>query len=148
MKKKIIVIVMMSFLLLNMVGCESDEEQGNYVTGESIDLTEMSDTMSYVSLTNILMDPYANSGKKIKLKGKYTINIDENTGKEYPTCINEDATNCCFVMIEFLQGKEAKYPDDYPEVDESIIIEGIFEIYEDNEKKYCRLSDAIVEVIE
>ena len=57
----------------------------------------------------------------------------------------QDATACCAQGMEFVWGDGSHvYPDEYPEEDAEVIVEGTFETYteERDENLYCRLKDA------
>lgn len=63
----------------------------------------------------------------------------------YFSCIIVDATACCSQEIEFVLSGEHAYPDDYPEEGSEIVVQGIFNTYEENGYMYCQLKDAVME---
>lgn len=69
-----------------------------------IDLREMSATMIYSEVFNMMMNPDEYSGKKIRIFGMYT-HYHSPDDKYYFACIVKDATACCaqdwslFLMI-------------------------------------------------
>ena len=110
-----------------------------------IDLTQMSSTMVYAEVYNMMVDPQAYEGKKIKLGGSYYAEFFEETGKYYHFIVIDDATSCCQQGMEFLRNGEYSYPDDYPESDAQIEIAGTFTHYEElGEIYYCVVTDDII----
>lgn len=79
------------------------------------------------------------------MNGSFSVYEDEGTGKVYFACMIADATACCSQGIEFTLSGEHVYPDDYPEVGSEIVVQGIFETYEENGYLYCQLKDAVME---
>ena len=60
----------------------------------------------------------------------------------------QDATSCCAQGMEFVwENGTHIYPDEYPEDNAEIVVEGTFETYkeEGDQNLYCRLSDAILQ---
>ncbi|WP_049946103.1 hypothetical protein [Butyrivibrio sp. WCD2001] len=103
-----------------------------------VDLTAMSSTMIYAEVYQMMMTPGMYVGRKVKMQGLYDIYHDDNTGKDYHSCIITDATACCAQGIEF-ELADGNYPGtDVPEV----TVEGIFNTYEENGAMYCTLTDA------
>ena len=112
-----------------------------------IDLTQMSSTMVYAEVYNMMVAPEAYEGKKIKLDGSYYAEFFEETGKYYHFIVIDDATACCQQGMEFLWNGEYSYPDDYPEVDAQIEITGTFTHYKElGEIYYCIVTNEIAVV--
>lgn len=114
--------------------------------GIDIDLTQLSSTMVYSEVFNIVSDPESFVGKVIKMQGMFTMYHDEATDKYYYGCIIQDATACCSQGLEFVPLNATVYPDDFPEQMSTITVTGTFSIYEEGEYKYMTLKDAYMEV--
>lgn len=110
--------------------------------GIDIDLTALSSTMVYSEVYNMMYYPGDFIGKTIKMSGMYDVYHDESTGKYYHACIISDATACCSQGLEFELTDEYAYPDDYPRIGEIVCVTGVFDTYQEGEKKYCTLRDA------
>ena len=106
-----------------------------------IDLTELSETMMWATLTNILSDPEAYVGQTIKMSGYFAC-IADDPNSVYCACLVKDAPGCCTQGIELDFPDEWVYPDDYPRADEDITVFGIFDIYEENGLYYWTLRNA------
>ena len=107
-----------------------------------IDLTEMSSTMVYSEIYNIISNPQAYSGKKIKIRGSFIDYLDPASGNRYFSCVVQDATACCSQGMEFLLTDDYKYPDDYPADGSEICVMGTFSTYYEGEYMYCTLKDS------
>ena len=76
------------------------------------------------------------------------LHITRLTKKYYFYCVIQDATACCAQGMEFVWGDGTHiYPEEYPEDNAEIVVEGIFETYreEGEDNLYCRLSDATLQ---
>ena len=106
-----------------------------------IDLVGMSGNVVYSEVFNIMSDPEAYVGKKIRVEGLASSFFDYGTEKGYYSCIIPDATQCC------AQGIEYQFKDDrgtYPADDSTIIVTGIFSPYDDDGYTCYALMDAEV----
>lgn len=110
--------------------------------GIDVDLTDMSATMVYSEVFNMMMEPEKYMGKTIKMNGMYTVYFDEEAEKRYHACIISDATACCSQGIEFELTDDYSYPDDYPEEAADICVVGVFDTYKEGESTYCTLRKA------
>ena len=99
--------------------------------GVDVDLTQLSSTMVYSEVYNMVFEPEKYIGKTVKMKGIYAVYHDEAKDKYYHACIITDATACCSQGIEFELCDDYKYPDDYPEEADDICVTGTFDIYKD-----------------
>jgi hypothetical protein len=84
------------------------------------------------------------------MNGLYYAGYYEPAAKHYHYCIIQDALACCAQGIEFIwRNGSHVYPDEYPEENAKIVVQGTFETYrEDGDGNlYCRLKDATMEVI-
>ena len=105
-----------------------------------IDLTKLSSTMIYSEVYNMMSNPDEYIGKTIRMDGNLA--VFKYPERNYYTCIIQDATACCQQGMEFLWKGEHKYPDDYPKEGDGIIVTGVFDVYFEDQVKYCQLKDA------
>lgn len=126
-------------------GCGGSEE-AKIPDHVDLDLTEMSSTMVYSEVFNLMNEPDDYLGKTIKMKGQFAVYVDKNTGENYYACIIQDATACCAQGIEFETADTGmKYPEDYPEQGDEIEVTGVFEKYDETlDPNYCILRQAIM----
>ena len=112
------------------------------------DLTEMSSDMVYATVYQMMMEPEKYEGKTFRMEGIYYTVYSEQTKKYYHYCIIQDATACCAQGMEFVWDDGSHvYPDEYPEENADVIVEGTFETYTESgdSNLYCRLRDASLE---
>lgn len=112
------------------------------------DLTQMSSDMVYATVYQMMVMPEEYEGKTFRIDGNFYATYYEATKKYYFYCVIQDATACCAQEMEFVwEDGSHIYPDEYPEDNAEIVVEGTFETYkeEGNQNLYCRLSDAILQ---
>ena len=117
------------------------------VTGSGefdVDLTVISGLLVYSEVYNMMAYSEDYVGKSVKMKGIYTIYIDDVTGALYHSCIVQDATACCATGIEFELTDDYAYPDDYPKEGDEITVSGVFDTYDDGGYTYCTLRNAVL----
>lgn len=107
-----------------------------------LDLSNMSGTVVYAQVYNMMCDPDSYLGKVIRMAGYYNYFDDQAHGIVYHACIVPDATACCAQGIEFVWAGEHLWPDEYPEIGTDIIVTGRLELYEEDGMKYLHLVDA------
>ena len=96
----------------------------------TVDLTMLEKNTAFAEMYAIYISPEDYEGKKLKMRGSfiYMQEFDDNNTpipeKYLPACVISDPMGCCNVGIEFYLGENYKFPDDYPEVDEIITLEG------------------------
>lgn len=132
-------------------GAQSVETAGfaNNLSTVDYDLTEMSSDMVYATVYQMMMEPEKYEGKTFRMEGIYYMVYSEDTKKYYHYCIIQDATACCAQGMEFVWDDGSHvYPDEYPEENADVIVEGTFETYTESgdSNLYCRLKNASVEV--
>lgn len=113
------------------------------------DLTEMGSDMVYATVYQMMMEPEKYEGKTFRMEGIYYTVYSEDTKQYYHYCIIQDATACCAQGMEFVWDDGSHvYPDEYPEENADVIVEGTFETYTESgdSNLYCRLRDASMEV--
>ena len=125
----------------------ADEDDPSQI---DIDLTQLSSTMVYSEVYNMMVTPEDYVGKTVKMNGLFTLYFQmfDDEGQpdlNYPyyfACVIEDATACCSQGIEFELAGEHSYPDDFPDLGSDITVIGTFEIYEENGYEYTHLAGA------
>lgn len=106
------------------------------------DLTIMSGDMIYATVFMMMSDPDFFQDKKVKMRGQYYAAFYEPSGLYYHYCFISDAAGCCQQGIEFAVDKKFKYPDDFPQDGEDILVTGTFEKYFEDGRIFIRLKDA------
>ena len=151
--KKVICVLITAVMLASISACGSKSASSNLsrssraaeigsVSGKPIDvdLTQLSSTMVYSEVFNMMMSPDDYVGKIVKMQGTYTVYDGEI--RKYHACLIADATACCAQGIEFQLTQEYQYPDDYPKEGELITVIGIFDVYKEGSYQYYQLSNA------
>ena len=137
---------------------ESNKDTEDTISGEEdvrntdgtvdYDLTQMSSDMVYATVYQMMVTPEEYEGKTFRIDGNFYATYYEATKKYYFYCVIQDATACCAQGMEFVwEDGSHIYPDEYPEDNAEIVVEGTFETYkeEGDQNLYCRLSDAILQ---
>ncbi|WP_455493524.1 hypothetical protein [Eubacterium sp.] len=153
--KKIIAIILALVLTLSFVACSKNSdknENSNSKTTTSItettraeakpvdlDLTELSRTVVYSEVYNMLITPDDYKGKIIKMKGQFNQYTDEEKGKIYNSVIIPDAAACCQQGLEF-ELSDKTNPNF--EQNTEITVVGTFDTYSDGKYLYCYLKNA------
>ena len=106
------------------------------------DFSRMEKTMMYTQIYNMLKTPDKYKGKVVRMQGTFGHYYDEKTGKHYFGCVVMDATACCSTGMEFSRKGRHSYPENYPKIDEPIIVTGRFSSYKEGKKLFCELADA------
>ena len=108
-----------------------------------VDLSVMDSDMIYATVYQMMSDPEQYVGKTFRIEGKFYVTYDEMTKNQYYYCVIKDATECCAQGLEFVWGDGSHiYPDEYPTDGTEVIVEGTFELYMENDSRYCRLANA------
>lgn len=118
-------------------------------TAEStfVDLTALSSTMVYGEVFAMMSSPEDYVGKTVKMQGIFSKGQlyaagSLNDGGTVFACVIQDATACCAQGIPFELAGDHTYPQDYPELGDTITVVGTFEIHEQEGMQFCRLRDA------
>ncbi len=106
-----------------------------------LDLSEMSGTMVYSEVYNIMTKPDDYIGKTIRMNGAFA--TDDN--EIYYFCIIKDATACCQQGLEFVWPGQHTYPTDFPDTGADITITGTYKIDEIDGITYTYLEANSVE---
>lgn len=118
-------------------------------TAEStfVDLTALSSTMVYAEVFAMMSSPEDYVGKTVKMQGIFSKGQlyaagSLNEGGTVFACVIQDATACCAQGIPFELAGDHTYPQDYPELGDTITVVGTFEIHQQEGMQFCRLRDA------
>lgn len=124
----------------------SESVQGSVNAPEAavdVDLSVMDSDMIYATVYQMMSDPEQYVGKTFRIEGKFYVTYDEMTKNQYYYCVIKDATECCAQGLEFVWGDGSHiYPDEYPNDGTEVIVDGTFELYMENDSRYCRLANA------
>ncbi len=104
---------------------------------EVFDITGLTGNMLFAEVFNMVAAPAEYVGETIRMKGTMYVFTDPDTDKVYNSCFMRDAMGCCSQGFEF-ELAEGKYPAE----DTPITVEGVFDIYEEDESTYCILRNA------
>ena len=128
---------------------EQTETAPSKDTGESafVDLTALSSTMVYGEVFAMMSSPEDYVGKTVKMQGIFSKGQlyaagSLNDGGTIFACVIQDATACCAQGIPFELAGDHTYPQDYPELGDTITVVGTFEIHQQEGMQFCRLRDA------
>lgn len=113
-----------------------------------VDLNNLNANVVYSQVFLMMTEPDKFIGKRIRMSGQFNVYAAEegnpSGATEYYAIIIADAQACCQQGIEFVWPGHT-YPEGFPEVKSNASVTGIFEVYEENGKKYCRLIADTVE---
>lgn len=152
--KKIIAIILALVLALSFVACSKNSDKNDNSNSKSttkatkttteaksvdLDLTQLSSTVVYSEVYNMLITPDDYKGKIIKMKGQFNQYTDDETGKIYNSVIIPDATACCQQGLEF-ELSDKTNPNF--EQNTEITVVGTFDTYSDGKFLYCYLKNA------
>ncbi len=148
--KQVICLAMLCLMALSLSACSSStaDTGSEIATAASeplivdLDLSELSGTVVYSQIYNMMYEPESYLGKVIKMAGYYSAYEDTERGVVYHACVIPDATACCAQGIEFVWAGAHAWPDDYPEGGTDIIVTGRLETYDEDGHMYLHLVDA------
>ena len=107
-----------------------------------VDLNNLNANVVYSQVFLMMTEPDKFIGKRIRMSGQFNVYAAQDGNPsgvtEYYAIIIADAQACCQRGIEFVWPGHT-YPEGFPEVKSNASVTGIFEVYEENGKKYCRL---------
>ena len=147
MKKKYLAWMAIVMIALTGIftGCGSSADEAakeEKASRVDVDLTQMSSTMVYSEVFNMVNEPDDYLGKMIKMEGTFALYHDENTGKDYYACIIQDATACCSQGIEFELSEDYKNPGSLMTEGDTVTVVGEFDQYTEGDLVYYTLRDA------
>ena len=144
MKKRICLLLALLLALLAFSACGGDDPSGESVLypkkSIDLDLSKLSSTMLYAAITNMVSSPESYLGRVVRVTGDFLIYND--TTRDIYSCLVSDATVCCAQDVEFVLEGNPTYPDDYPEVGQTITVTGVFDTYVEDGYTYCHLIHA------
>ena len=105
-----------------------------------LDLTQLSSTVVYAEVYNMLVVPENYTDKIVRMTGEYQEYTDEQTGELYHSCVIYDALACCQQGVEFVLTD-----GDYPEEGTPITVVGRYETYTTPYYDYFHLVDGVRE---
>ena len=105
-----------------------------------IDLMQLSSTVVYAEVYNMLVTPEEYTDKIVRMTGEYQEYIDEQTGELYHSCVIYDALACCQQGVEFVLAD-----GNYPEEGTAITVVGRYETYTTPYYDYFHLVDGVRE---
>ena len=101
-----------------------------------IDLTQMSSTMVYSYVFNLMYDPTPFIGKRFRIQGIYDENYWAESDMTYHCILIPDAAACCAQGIEFtLTDENASYPQPADDIE----ISGILTTYMEDDAPYIEI---------
>ena len=113
-------------------------------TPVDIDLAKTNRTMVYSQVFDMLASPRSYCGKTVRMAGTYATTVEDGTTNRYHACLISDATACCAQGIEFVATNAVAYPQDFPEEGTPIVVQGVFDTYEENGHRYPHVRDAVL----
>lgn len=134
--------MLLLFCSLLVTGCGDK----NGASGKTYDSKT---TVDEVVESQMMVAPEQYEGQTFRIEGNFYASYYEETGQYYYYCVIQDAVGCCSQGLEFVWGDGSHvYPDEYPQENADIIVEGTFETYTDrgDENLYCRLSHATIQL--
>lgn len=150
MKNKILSLILALVLIFCVfAGCsksqDNDAEDTTVQTSSEtnqidVDLTQLSSTMVYSEVYNMLITPDNYRGKTVKMEGQFSSAASADNSKYYYAVIIADATACCQQGIEFVLA-DGKTPEH--EIGDEITVVGTFDTYQEGELTYCYLKNAV-----
>ena len=146
MKTSLILILLTAVLLL--CACGGGETTAAHAsdsagTAEAVDLdlTQLSSTMVYSEVYNIMTRPEDYVGQTIRLEGQCLSAYYEPTKTTYYSIVVQDATACCAQGIEYVLTDGQSYPADGGDA----TVVGRFESYDEEGTVWYHLVDASLE---
>ena len=143
MKNRLLLGILL-LLTLALTACSASgapvlPEDANPGGMDTVDLTQLSDTMAFSEVFVIAQTPENYLGRRIIIQGQYANYFNEAANVYYHNILITDATACCAQGLEFIWNGEHAAPADYPPVNSEIRLDGIYKSYEENGKTYYAL---------
>lgn len=110
--------------------------------GVDVDLTLLSGTMLYSQVNYMMSNPDEYRGKIVKVPGNFNVAYNQDKTKRYYGCLVSDQSACCSLGVEFELPDSYSYPEDYPEINGTIQVQGTFDTYDEDGYTYCVLRNA------
>lgn len=102
-----------------------------------VDLTQISETVRFAEIYNMILDPETYEGKTVRLSGEFREFPFMEDGSSYYAVVVQDAGACCIQGLEVVleEGSTASYPEN----GSMVTVDGVFETYKLNTAVLCRL---------
>ena len=125
--KKLTAIILCIILIFSLSACGGGSKEP--AADVDVDLTVSGGTVLFAQLTLMTDNTKDYLGKSVRMEGEfspYPVYSKDGGSQTRCSCIVWDNTKCCTAGLDFvLEGKN--YPDGYPEIGKTIIVEGTFE---------------------
>lgn len=123
----------------------SPEVRTDTVTDGDIDLTTKNSTMTFAIVSDMMTNPEDYIGRNVKAAGPFYAIYDSETDTTYFYLTVTDALACCEQGIEFIWDNGTHvFPDEYPELEAEIEIEGVFGKYDELGQTYYYIDVSIL----
>ncbi len=109
--------------------------------GIDIDLTQLSASMVYSLVFNMIFFPEEYVGKTIRMEGEFFVYHNPVTNRDYYATVVEDALACCQQGLQFILA-EGEFPGDYPSIESEIVVTGVLETYVEDGAENIQLIQA------
>lgn len=143
--KPLALMLLVCLSALALAGCGVGGAEEPAATPVDLDLSALSGTVVYSQVYDMLLEPEAYVGQRVRVRGTLSYFQNPETQREYFAALIADATACCAQGVEFEWAGQHEYPQDYPPLGATITVTGTFATYEENGVKYVHLTDAEVE---
>jgi len=110
-----------------------------------LDLLNLSGTVVYSQIYNMLADSAAYQDKVVRVRGWFDYYKNAVSGEIYLFCVIPDAAACCSQGLEFVWPDAPEHVADFPEPGTNLIVTGRFESYYEDDFFNVRLADCAVE---
>ena len=125
--KKLLAVLLSMILVLGLSACGGGSKTP--AADVDVDLTVSGGTVLFAQLTLMTDNAGDYVGKTVRMEGEfspYPVYSKDGGSQTRCSCIVWDNTKCCTAGLDFvLEGKN--YPDGYPEIGKTIVVEGVFE---------------------
>ncbi len=142
MKKPMLMLLVIALLLSPFAALGQTMELYETI---DLDLSQMSGTIAYAQVYQMVSEPENYVGKIIRMRGYFDVFEDQDTGIVYTSCIIPDVAACCAQGFEFVWAGDHAWPDAYPKLGAYLTVTGRFETYLEDDWLYIHLVDAQVE---
>lgn len=133
MIRKIMAIMLSLVCVLSLSSC------GGSSSNVDVDLTELSETVMFAKVSDILVTPDEYDGKTIKVTGEINVYYEEAEDKNYFAMILVDSTNCCTYVLEFDKDPSVDDKEFMHGKDQTIV--GTLDFEEMGDSFFCHLID-------
>ena len=147
MKEIRLILITLCLIVIPVTACDQRptyrDDVNSIYQSVDYDLTQLSNTVVYSQVFDMLSNPSKYDGKIFRLQGILTSYEDDETNETHYSCIVPDASVCCSEGIEFVIIEGNTYPLPGTE----IFVTGIFEKYNRNGIETCRLINAEIQEV-